>query len=383
MIKLGSANAGSPCTVRIAVLAKRYDIEADFSDVLADGIEVREFKWRAVSVVEVEIANINQGRKVELPFDTYYSLEDGIDNCAGSDLWLIVSDRLEKPLAPIRPYVVFATDYIQRYVPEIFPDDMPDVDLPFFQTARQANGVIVTTPQTGEDAISYAGIPRSNVHLAPMDFDPTAFSGVDDLSGDHQPYIVWPTNTAQHKNHVRALDALEIYYNKLGGGLRVKVVGPFSEWMNPKAGGPKEILEIKYIADLRSKIKRSHLLTSKIDFLGEVSDDLYASIVSHASFLWHPTIIDNGTFAVAEAAWLGTPSLSSGYPQMRYIGERFSIPMEYFNAHSVEAMAKALRSMEENASAVRSVLPSRELLETHSWQNYSGEYWDMLQGVGL
>jgi glycosyltransferase involved in cell wall biosynthesis len=381
MIHLGSRNAGAPCDVRIAVLADRYRIESEFGDVISNGIEVREFKWKPVTDKEVEMANFNQGRTIDLPFNSYFMPDDGIDNCADSDLWFLVSDRMEMPLAPIRPYVVFATDYIQRYVPEIFSEAPFDVDLPFLQTAREANAVLTTTPHTRSDAISYAGVPAGKVHLAPMDFDPAPFPDADDSGVVHGQYIVWPTNTTKHKNHLRALDALKQYYGKLEGKLTIKIVGPNSHWMDPNSDLPEGMDKNAYLASMRSKVRSSAVLTQNIEFCGEISDEEYARAVIGARFLWHPTIIDNGTFAVAEAAWLGCPSLASGYPQMRYIGERFNIPMQFFNAMSVEEMAKALKIMESNAESLRKRLPDRDDLKKHSWQNYAAEYWDMLRGI--
>ncbi|CCM79575.1 hypothetical protein [Rhizobium mesoamericanum] len=379
MIMRGSSDAGQVCAVRIAVLAEKYNTGVDFADVLAAGIEVREFRWRRANVAEVEMANRNQGRTCDLPFREYFMPDDGIDNCMDSDLWLVVSDRLDKPLAPVRPYAVFATDYIQRYVPSIFPDHLKDVDLPFLQAVRQADAVIVTTPQTGKDAVSYAGVPARKVHLAPMDFDPTAFLRTPSIDAENR-YIFWPTNPTQHKNHIRALEALQRYYEN-DGRLKVKVVGTNSSWLTPSTKLPKHVDEIPHLLQVRKLIASSDILRENLEFCGEVTDAEYARLLSQASFLWHPVLYDNGTFAVAEAAWLGCPSLSSGYPQMRYIGDRFSIPMEYFNASSVDDMSKALKQMEENAAVIRKALPSHSDLEKHSWQNYAGEYWGMLQRI--
>jgi glycosyltransferase involved in cell wall biosynthesis len=382
MIKLGSRNAGEPCEVRLAIIAGKYDLAADFSDVHADGIEVREYDWKTYLSNQVTNINVLQKRSREVSHDAYYLPEDGINNFMDSDLWLVVSDRLSKPLAPVRPYVIFATDYIQRYVPEIFPkSEWGVIDLPFIQSVRAADGVIVTTPQTGLDAISYAGVSASKIHLAPMDFDPTAFPDIDLGSVVQGDYFIWPTNTTQHKNHLRAFDALRMYYERLGGQLRVKITGPNTNWMNPQHKPPQWVLDIPYVIEMRKKIESSSVLREKVEFCGELADDVFARTLAGAQFLWHPTLIDNGTFAVAEAAWFGCPSLSSGYPQMRYIGERFSIPMTFFNASSVDATANALKAMEHQADGMRSRLPGREALLNHSWRSYADEYWQMLQKI--
>lgn len=379
MIRLGSKNT---CGVRIAIIKDAYDLESEFNDVFQYGIDVREFTWSEINAQDVDFSNKIQGRSKKLDHKKYYLPTDGVDNFMGSDLWFVVSDRLFKPLAPIRPNVIFATDYIQRYVPDIFPrSGWGTIDLTFLQAVRDADAVITTTPQTRKDVISYVGVPASKVHLAPMDFDPTAFPEMDQTSLTLEKYIIWPTNPTPHKNHVRAFEALERYLGSLNGNFNIKIVGPNTKWLDPEQALPEWLKENPHLTAAR-KVLETHVdLVEKIQFLGEVSDDEYASLVSNAQFMWHPTLIDNGTYAVAEAAWFKCPALSSGYPQMRYIGERFSIPMKYFNARSVHEMAKSLRDMETEIDKWKSQLPSQERLAKHSWEFYSTEYWSMLQEI--
>ncbi|TPN58619.1 glycosyltransferase family 4 protein [Mesorhizobium sp. B1-1-9] len=382
MISKGSQHDGTPCRVRVAVLAGEYDLETAFADLVNDGIEVREFSWRTISRKEVAAIKRNQSESAELDFDQYQIPEDGIDNCSDSDCWFIVSDRLAMPLAPVKPYIVFATDYIQRYIPSIFPKSgWGDIDHSFLLAARLASAVITTTPQTMLDAISYAGIPASKVHLAPMDFDPTWLPATETVQEQKRSYIVWPTNPAPHKNHSRAFDALIRYYEEKEGSLDVKILGPNSRWLDPKFGGKSHLTGNDHVMDARAKITESRVLRNRVRFEGEISDERYAQTLAGAAFLWHPTLIDNGTFAVAEAAWCGCPSLVSGYPQMRYIGERFAIPMEFFSALSVEGMASALKSMETKSDEIRLKLPTREALSKHSWQHYATDYWGMLNRI--
>lgn len=383
MIRQGSLEAGEPCGVRIAILAGYYDLQNDFEDVSAYGVDVREYSWVDFTAENVQISAAHSNTHVETPYEKYCAPEDGVNNLTDTDLWVVISDRTPKPLAPLKPYAVFATDYIQRYVPEIIPKkDFGIADLPSLQTVRSAKAVITTTPQTREDVISYVGVPSGNVHLAPMDFDPTVLpDGQTERDAEEAPFFVWPTNPTAHKNHVRAYDALAQYYEKFGGTLKVRITGPNTLRMNPGHEVSEEIAEIPYIKKLRSIVEASATLQRNIDFVGELSDAGYAGTLREAEFLWHPTIIDNGTFAVAEAAWFGCPSLASGYPQMRYIGERFGIPMEFFNARSVSEMASSLKEMERKAAEMREKMPARNQLSQHTWETYAGEYWKMLKGV--
>lgn len=391
MIARGSELADEKCTVRVAVLPETYDLEEEFRELREIGVEVREVSWRFADAGEIDTINLLQGRNVVIENnDTiainneYLVPEDGINNFMDSDLWLIVSDRLSRPLAPIRPYGIFATDYIQRYVPNIFIPPIPgEVDLPYIQAVRQADFVLCTTPQTMSDVISYAGVPANRVHLAPMDFDPTFARGHkrDQKFKKSKGYFIWPTNTSQHKNHLRALRAIDRYFSEMDGILEVVVTGPNTVWMSPQDPWQPKYGDDPYIKEIRSIISSSGALMDRVSFVGELNDEAYAKMVAAARFMWHPTLMDNGTFAVTEAAYLGCPSLSSNYPQMRYIGQQFGFPMKYFDAHSTREMATALKQMESEATQIASSLPEPSHLLKYSWENLSSEYWRLLKKV--
>lgn len=158
----------------MAVRADTYDIGEEFRDLIDNGVEVREISFKEVPPEDVNNANYFQGRNIDLQSRTYWLMEDGQNNCADSDLWLVVSYSVEYPIAPIRPTLIFATDFIQRYVPDIiWPPRPGEGDAEALAFLRQSDGVLATTPHTRLDAISYAGLPASKVYLAPMEFDPT------------------------------------------------------------------------------------------------------------------------------------------------------------------------------------------------------------------
>ena len=70
------------------------------------------------------------------------------------------------------------------------------------------------------------------------------------------------------------------------------------------------------------------LLREKLDFKGELPEEEYAAILAGAAFLWHPALIDNGSFSLVEAAQLGVPALSSDYPPIREMEQQFDLRIE-------------------------------------------------------
>ncbi|MFA5902150.1 MAG: hypothetical protein WC829_23910 [Hyphomicrobium sp.] len=55
---------------------------------------------------------------------------------------------------------------------------------------------------------------------------------------------------------------------------------------------------------IAKRTEASASLRGNVHWLGEVSEHDYLANLVGAEFLWHPALIDNGTFSVIEAASL-------------------------------------------------------------------------------
>ena len=350
-----------------------YDIKFEFSEIIDLGVEIRETSWKEVSKEDVEITlNYLQCEK-ELKYPKYFLPTDGIKNFMDCDFWFLVSDRLEFPLAPVKPYSVVVYDYIQRYVPEILSKFSKDKDIPYIQTARNADVVLCTTPQTCIDAIQYAGVSDKKCILVPMEFDTLNFI-LTEYFEDEFDYIIWPTNATQHKNHLKALEAIEIYLNEYSGKLKIVLTGGQTNLFKKESGS-----EILYVVEVINKINKNKLLIKNILILGELDDKEYISVLAKAKFLFHPALYDNGTFAVIEAAYHNVPAISSDYPQMKFINDRFSLNMTFFNALNPQGIAKVLKEGENNHIEMKKNLPSKNSLEKFSPSGIADEYWNILR----
>lgn len=369
MLYLGSRAANEPINVIFSCLANTYDITDEFSDLRALDIPVRETTWKKVSKNEIELAGLRHA--------SYLVPVDGGSNFNDCDFWLIISDRLSQPLAPLKPYGMVIFDYIQRYAPEIFPEGFNDIS--YLQTARSADFVFTTTPQTRIDAIQYAGVSARRVHLAPMEFNPV-FSQCA-TTKEEKKYFIWTSNAAPHKNHLHAIDALEIYYGELQGTLDVIMTGVDTNLFDVQHK-PKDWLSVTpYVQSVREKLKNTRYTKERLHLKGNQSVANYAALLSAAKFLWHPTKIDNGTFSVIEAAYCGVPALSSHYPQMHYINERFSLNLSFCHSTQPHDMALQLKKMEEEHAVKRQALPEKTALEKYSFTQLAPEFWNLIRGL--
>lgn len=368
MIHLGSQSANEPIQVVFSCCEGAYAIHETFPDLLELGISVRETKWKKISQRELQFISHFRPVADGVPSEEYLLPTDGISNYSDCDFWMIISDRLSPLLAPVIPYGLIVYDYIQRYVPGLIAAGS---DQSFLATARNAKFVITSTPQTFGDAIQYAGIDPKKVLFVPMEFRPPCAPFLSHASLG-KPYFLWVTNASKHKNHERALKALEQYYQE-GGELDLLITGTNSHLFND------ENSENLYVQGIAKLMKKSPFFQKKCHLLGEVSDAEYTQYLSNAQFLWHPTIIDNGTFCVVEAAYLKVPSLASDYPAMRYMNERFKLNLQFSNPYQISDMAKKLKGMEKEAILRRDMLPEKGYLDQFTVDRLASHFWNTLK----
>lgn len=324
----------------------------------------RPFKWKTLTHDEATCALRFAGRPIPLIAGKYQIPDDGICQFTDCDLWMIISDRLERPLLPLRPYTLVVYDYLQRYLPLMDGSD----NWKFLHAAHRAERIFVTTDFTYGDARQFAGLDKDRVVRLPMLAPEFSREEVPAMQKRPSDYFLWTTNLAPHKNHVNAVKALQIYYERLGGRLSCCVTGM----------GTGRLLSsnMPHLKPLRDIVSKSPELKGRMRILGELPDCAYRARLSGARFLWHAGWVDNGTFSVIEAAHLGVPSLSSIYPAMREIDRQFMLGLSWMDGHDPEDMAAQLKNMESRADELRESLPPREHLMSQRVENLASHYWE-------
>jgi glycosyltransferase involved in cell wall biosynthesis len=274
-----------------------------------------------------------------------------------------------------KPYAVYIADMIQRYVPEIYSDAGANYQAPPWKMDRhqraalkEAACIFSTTEQTMSDTLHYGGVDPCKTMLFPMfaldiadcqEAEVTSaaparkqFELKDLVSGstfkvDAGKYFLWVTNAAAHKNHTNAFRALRHYYENLGGNLKCLICGPVTDLLIPRSGGTGPY-HAKIYKELEDWNFNQHLKV-----LGYITDSTYVSLLKAAKFLWHNVIYDNGTFSIIEAASVGTPVLSSAYPQIRFINDTFAVGSLFFEARDPVDAATKIRHMELRSRRTR------------------------------
>lgn len=332
----------------------KYDYDTDLNDLAEIGIEIRYLEMKKISSTEARYLTKFLNLPPE-PFEKFkgdfivpYDRGNGYLDC---DFWFFMVDRIFGTVLPVRPFGIFATDFIQRYVPDIFDPLMytqQDTLTTLYRNFRNADLAFACTPGTASDLVSYVGREKEIVVLDPL-FDDSFIKnkhfGPRMPSGD---YFVWVTNGTIHKNHERAIKALDRYYSKYNGKLKCVVTGVYTHFFNPDLDRNTYSQLHPYLRLINDKIAQNEVLKKNLLIKGNIPDSEYQEIVSKSRFLWHNVIADNGTFSVIEAARMGVRSLSSRYPQQESIESKFNLGMKFFDPFDVEDAAKGLHLMEAN-----------------------------------
>jgi glycosyltransferase involved in cell wall biosynthesis len=367
-IAMGSRMDGDDIEVVFGYLDDPSCYPREAFEDLPVSIKRRPYRWRIVPHDEAVRACAYAGLNGSLAHQTYQAPDDGISQFTDCDLWVVISDRLEFPLLPVRPHLLMVYDYLQRYQ-TLFDDD---TNQQFVARAHAAEAVMVTTAFTAGDARQFAGIPAKKIKKVPM-LAPEFFANGNParLKGESGRFFLWTTNLAPHKNHENAFKALRLYYEKYEGSLKCHVTGVDTQELFKR-----DARHLRVLRDIRSS---SAALKHHLKILGELPDQSYQAQLGNAAFLWHPGRIDNGTFSVVEAAHFGVPALSSDYPAMREIDHQFALRLTWTDPDDPDNMARELKRLEIDSETLRQRLPSAEQLASQSVDRLAGAYWSVIK----
>lgn len=364
----GSRQCGEDAEVVFAHLddAALYP-DSEFDDLPTE-IARRPYQWRHLDAAAARRCMHYAGHDWTPAVGTYIVPDDGACQFGDCDLWVVISDRTSWPLLPLKPYCCMVYDYLQRYE-NILPDG---ADQSFLALARAAERVFVTTRFTESDALNYAGIDPLRLKRLPLLAPRFVRRVADDSASQMQPYFLWTTNAAPHKNHENALIALQKYYGEMDGKLDCRVTGVDTRDLL-KLDRPHLQRAAAVAANGQSLLRR------RVHWMGDLPDSTYQQLLSGAAFLWHATRIDNGTFSVIEAAHLGVPALSSDYPAMREIADQFCLDLAWMDPHDPAAMAAALKRMEQDVLAGCRPRTTQSALDTQSIACLAPHYWEAVR----
>ncbi|KTC68752.1 hypothetical protein Lbir_2285 [Legionella birminghamensis] len=356
----GSRQCNEEAEIIITCLKEQKLYGQDLIEELPEEIKIRQYQWDFIDASAAEKAMYYAGHTQWQPTESLYSIfDDKMNFLSDCDLWLIISDRVQAPILPLRPYVMMIYNYIERYIPGINADKQV-----LISNAQKAKAVLTTTNQTYQDAMQYGGISKEKLHKLPI-LLPHFKMKPEALVVDRN-YFLWPTNEGAHKNNFNGFQALKYYYEELEGSLECHITGINSAQLAEQAS-------------ISSLIEQSDSLKSNIHFFSNLNEKKYQAKLVNASFLWHPTKIDNGAFSVIEAALYNVPSLSSSYPAMQEIDNDLKLHLTWMDANNPNDMGRQLKWMEANREELKNNVESANAISNSHSGNFAVKYWKVIR----
>ncbi|WP_312318280.1 hypothetical protein [Atlantibacter hermannii] len=354
--------------------------QSDMFEDLNPRISIRPFKWKTLDRAEAHRSMEYAGYEGwENKSNEYFIPDDGINYGFDCDLWFLISDRLEKPLLPVKPVVMMVYDYLQRRNNHI----ENQLNNNFIDVARSADKVLVTTQFTYNDALQYAGIKKEKLTKVPMLIPNFLMNDrhceeVSDIEKNNAikpfgEYFIWPTNSNPHKHMDKIFQALKIYYDIYNGTMNCIITGLNTEKLLSMNGEHASVAKKHY--------KDSRLLKKKIKMQGNLSELEYKMFLKNANFLLHSSHGDNGTFSVIEAALFNVPSLANLYPAIKEMDHNYALNLTYFDVFDVHNTAKKIKWMEVNYKEVKANLPSPEKVSERAYDNHGVKYWEVVRNL--
>lgn len=224
-------------------------------------------------------------------------------------------------------------------------------------------------------ARTYGPLPREPDVVYPstrhvLDIEPAP---VDRL-GLPERYMMYPANISPHKNHEALLVALA----------KVKAEAP-RHFLPLVLSGSSTLgiaLGGEYRADrLQSLVARLGLDIGKdLHLIGTVSDGQYRAALGRATALVFPTLAEGYGFPPVEAAMLGVPVACSDIEVMRENLDRLGIPALWFDARSVDDMARVLAELGRDADGLKlRAEQAAARIQDDSWNDVGRRYREIFR----
>jgi glycosyltransferase involved in cell wall biosynthesis len=260
--------------------------------------------------------------------EDHFSFLSGAGEAAlAADAWLVLTDRFPLPLLPARPYAVVVHDMLHLHVPEAFHRAyFRNLAQGTGPTLRHAERVIVTSPGTRADIIRGYALDPKQVELVPVACQPhRRFAHLPRgfVPLPRQDFLLNVSNASPHKGADLLLRAYALLKARLKEKTPLLVVcGVNTEYLSPSchAGGPP------YWHHCRRLFQELELAEDRnVVFLGAVTDIELKDLYQRCQAVVHAARHDNGSYCLIEAAWFGKPVVSTCYPAVEFLVERFGL----------------------------------------------------------
>jgi hypothetical protein len=242
-------------------------MQEEVEDLKKSCIKQIPIRWKSISAQEVKVAQEFSGYSKELVLDEYLVPEDGMDNLHYCDLWIIVDELMDKPIAPVKKhiYTILWQNYCQF-------DLYQRLNYPY-NLIQAADAVISEGTLLRNELIRLFALPKSKTFVFPVELD--ICGTIENTNVNSVPYFVFDITDICIDEIAISFNYLSAYY-KNGGELNALIIVPTEN---------KE-----KIAFIEEMIISREIPVEKIYVKNIYCPSEIKSIVKKADFIWVPKI---------------------------------------------------------------------------------------------
>jgi|GEM_PF-464328 len=237
------------------------------------------------------------------------------------------------------PFIVTMHDVQELHFPENFtPAQRATRAVHYWKAMEKAGKVIVSFDHVKEDLIKFFGLPPDKIHVCPIPFrsislkepDAAASLSYSEKYDELNPFLLYPSHTWRHKNHIQLLRALKEVQLRHLPTLRLICTGGINHHYHREVLAQVEALGLK----------------DSVSFAGIVPEDELCWLYRHTALVTIPTKYEAGSFPLFEAMLLGSPVICSDVTSLpETINDRRFV----FDPNDVEVLSNLISRMISDA----------------------------------
>ncbi len=254
------------------------------------------------------------------------------------------------------PTVISLHDLQHKIFPEFFnAEEIMQRDIYFKKSAQLATRVLASFQHIKDDIVKYYAIPAEKIDICGLGYenesqiDTADFESICKKHGITGQYIIYPSVTWKHKNHVNLVRALKILHEKHNSNMKLVCTGSKND----------------HYPVIEAEIKKLGLENSVI-FTGFIPEHDLKVLLKKSAAVVIPTLYEAESIPLIEAMALATPVVCSDVtvlPEQIGGDKRF-----IFDPYSVEDMAEKIHTITTDEKLRQENMEnSRRQIENLAW----------------
>ncbi len=234
------------------------------------------------------------------------------------------------------PTFALLADFQHLHLPELFrASEIAWRNAEYLKTAERATRVLLFSKAVRADFEKFAPNVASKARvLAPVSYVPDEIYARDPKEilqtyALPEKFVYLPNQFWQHKNHLRAFDALR-HVRARGENIFVVCTGATEDHRNPA-----------YFSEILQMLARWGL-REQVVLLGSVPRDDVFALMRQAAFVWNPSRFEGFGLSLAEARAIGKRALVSDLPAHR---EQDAPCVTYFDPNDAQDLTEKLAGL--------------------------------------